>query len=85
MMLEEDSLSSPWDTEVLQIMKSETSPSGRWVIGFTQQCTTSLTMKCCACTYLHTVRHKIWGPKYFANSWQNGEAETFANESIAQC
>ena len=49
MMLEEDSLSSPQDTEVLQTMKSETSPSGRWVIGFAQQCTTSLTMKRHAC------------------------------------
>ena len=64
MMLEEDSLWSPQDTEVLQTMKSETSPSERWAIGFTQQFTTALTNNETSCMYLHTAHHKIWQPKY---------------------
>ena len=85
MMLEEDSLWSPRDTEVLQTMKSGISPSGRWAIGFAQQCTIALTNNEMLSMYLHTVHHRIWRPKYFTNNWQNGEAEIFANESITQC
>ena len=65
MMLEEDFLWSPRDTEVLQTMKSGTSPSERWVIGFAQQCTIALTNNETSCMYLHTVLHKIWQPQFF--------------------